>query len=115
IFSIILNATKAKAKRKAWDVISARCVDRELRKIVSVNNDNSVSVQWAWRVVCEFNYEGRHYRATPKIHWSDAGQSESPFWSEEKAKLFLEKSIFLSGECKLRVNPTDPLETELVR
>jgi hypothetical protein len=109
--SIFMNAARAKAKRAAWPVVSARCTDRELqKKIYNDGNDG-----WSWRVVCEINFAGKNYSVTPKVHWSDAGQADAPFWSEEKARHFLAQAIAPDGECKLRVNPDNPLEAELLR
>jgi len=66
------------------------------------------------RVVCEFTFAGQVYRVTPKLNWSDVAQSESAFPSEEKAQSFLEKRIGPTGECRLRVNPSNPAEAELI-
>lgn len=108
--SIFINAARAKAKRAAWPVVSARCMDRELqKKIYNDGNDG-----WSWRVICEINFAGKDYRVTPKVHWSDAEPADAPFWSEEKARHFLAQAIAPGGECKLRVNPDNPLEAELL-
>jgi len=109
--SIFINAARAKAKRAVWPVVSARCTDRELQRKIYNNGDDG----WSWRVVCEINFAGKNYRVTPKVHWSDAGQADAPFWSEEKARQFIAQTITPDGDCKLRVNPDNPLEAELIR
>jgi hypothetical protein len=109
--SIFMNAARAKAKRAVLPVVSARCIDRELqKKIYNDGNDG-----WSWRVVCEINFAGKSYSVTPKVHWSDAQQADAPFWSEEKARQFLAQTIAPDGGCKLRVNPHNPIEAELLR
>ncbi len=109
--SIFINAARAKAKRAAWPVVSARCTDRELQTKIYTEHKTG----WSWRVVCEINFAGKNYRVSPKVHWSDAGQVDEPFWSEEKARHFLARAIAPDGQCQLRVNPHNPLEAELVR
>jgi hypothetical protein len=107
--SIFLNAARAKAKRATWPVVSARCIDRELQKKIYNGTDG-----WSWRVICEINFAGKNFNVTPKVHWSDAGQSDAPFWSEEKARRFIAQNITPDGECRLRVNPDNPIEAELL-
>ena len=109
--SILLNAVTARMKRSAWPVVSARCMERMLEKKISHEGTDF----WRWRLVCEINYVGKDYQVVPKIRWSDAGQSETPFWTEAKAQQFLAQMISENGECKLRVNPNNPLEAELIR
>jgi hypothetical protein len=67
-----------------------------------------------WRVVCEINYGGKDYVVTPKVRWSDASQGESAFWKQEKAQRFIAERISPTGECKVRVNPNNPVDSELV-
>jgi hypothetical protein len=76
-------------------------------------NDGPGVLGWIWRVNCEFDYAGRHYQVEPKVHWSEMRQDEAPFWSEEKARRFMEGRISSTGECQLRVKPDDPQESEL--
>jgi hypothetical protein len=61
------------------------------------------------------NYAGKKYQVVPKVRWSDAGQSESPFLSEAKAQKFINEIIFTNGACKIRVNPQNPLEAEMLK
>lgn len=107
--SVVFNALTARAKRAAWPVVSARCIEQALQRHHSDGADF-----WLWRLVCELNFEGKTYRVIPKVRWSDAGQSESPFWSESKAQAFISKIVSPSDECKLRVNPQNPLEAEVL-
>ena len=115
ILSIILNAQKLKAQGRSWEVVPARCIDCELRR-VSFERRRAPGYSWRWmcRVECEFNFAGQTYRVTPKVNWSEVAQSESSFPSEEKAQSFLEKRIGPNGECRLRVNPSNPVQTELI-
>jgi hypothetical protein len=41
-------------------------------------------------------------------------QVDAPFWKEEKARQFISRKISPKGECRLRVNPDDPFEAELL-
>ncbi|MGD0651390.1 MAG: hypothetical protein ABSA97_09685 [Verrucomicrobiia bacterium] len=111
--STFLNAVVAKAKRAAWPVVSARCTERQLQMKAFWSDSGPVD-GWLWRVVCEINYGGKHYVVSPRVHWSDSGQVDAPFWSEEKAHQFVSQRISSNGECKLRVNPNNPLEAELL-
>ena len=96
---------KARSEREGWDVASGRCIDREVRKILTMNQGHS---GWTWvpRIVCEYNYLGTKYRVTPTVNWAT-------FALEEAASKFLEGKISPDGDCKLRVNPKNPLQTEL--
>ena len=109
--AIILNALTAKAKRAGWPVGSARCVRQKLHKHHSYEGGDC----WLWQLVCEMNYAGRKYQVTPKVRWSDVGQSESSFSTEAKAQKFIGESISPSGACKIPVDPKNPLEAELLQ
>ena len=108
--SILLNARRAKAKRAAWPVVSARCGQRTLIPHKDIEGGDF----WRWRLVCEINFNGRNYQVIPKVRWSDVGRSEAPFRKEKEAWQFLEKTLPASGDCRLRVNPNDPQEAELI-
>ena len=108
--SILINAADAKRKRSTWPMVSARCTERTLQKKFDREGNNF----WLWLLVCEINFAGKNYQVVPKVRWSDAGQSEKPFSTEEKAQNFLAQIISVNGECKLRVNPDKPHETELL-
>jgi len=111
--STFLNAVLAKSKRAAWPVVNARCTERQLQTKKFSNGEGSAD-GWLWRLVCEINHGGKRYVVSPKVHWTDLGQIDAPFWSKEKAQLFLSQKISPDGECKLRLNPDNPLEAELV-
>jgi hypothetical protein len=113
VASLFLNVSRAKAKRAAWPIVAANCTERQLQKKNFSNGDGS-SEGWLWQVVCEINFDGKHYNVSPQVNWSDLGQANTPFWSEEKAKQFLSQKIAPNGECKLRINPSNPLEAELL-
>jgi protein-S-isoprenylcysteine O-methyltransferase Ste14 len=92
---------KARNIRKNWEVATARCVDRELQKIRVKGG-----LAWCWRIICEYQYLGKEVRVTPTVYWST-------FTSEDAAVKYLEERVSPSGECKLHINPKNPLQTEL--
>lgn len=96
---------KARNSRKGWEVVTARCVDRELKQVEIFVNGRS-SWGWLWRIVCEYEYLGKEVRVTPTVYWSN-------FTSEEAARKFIENHISSDGECKLHINPKNLLQTEL--
>jgi hypothetical protein len=98
---------KARVVRLDWDVAPARCVDRELRKAWVVGSKGSGSWGWFWRIVCQYEYLGIPYRVTPAVYWGS-------FTSEEAAQKFLEERVLPKGECMLRLDPKNPLRTELM-
>src|ERR1017187_1963106 len=96
---------KTRRERAGWDVAPARCVDRELLKVwISLSHGSSRG--WLWRIICDYEYLGIPYRVTPNVYWMN-------FTSEEAAIKFLDERVSASGECTLRVNPKNPLQTEL--
>lgn len=97
---------KPRRQRKNWEIETARCVDRELQRFRLPKNGGW---DWIWRIVCEYEFHGEKYRVTPDVHqWINLS-------SEEAAMKFIEKNISPDGECKLHVNPKNPLQTELVK
>lgn len=108
--SIALNAVTAKAKRGAWLIVPARCMERKLRRVHTATDE---PVSWRWELVCEMSLAGKTYRVAPSVGWSDVFQRDAVFGTEEKAQLYLAEKISPEGECKLRVNPSNPLESEL--
>lgn len=96
---------KARSSRRGWEVVTARCVDRELKKVQVFANGHS-SWGWLWRIVCEYEHLGKEVRVTPVVYWSN-------FTSEESAVKFMDSHVSPDGECKLRINPKNLLQTEL--
>jgi hypothetical protein len=96
---------QARRQRKDWEVETARCVDRELQKF---RLPKGGGWGWFWRIVCEYEFHGEKFRVTPNVHqWINLS-------SEETAMKFIGENISPDGECKLHVNPKNPLQTELV-
>jgi hypothetical protein len=93
---------KNRGGRLEWDIAPARCVDRELQKVPVRGGWG-----WVWRIVCPYEYLGIPYRVTPEVYWAN-------FTSEAAAHKFLEARISREGECMLRVDPSNPLRTELL-
>jgi hypothetical protein len=108
-----LNVAVAKTRRKAWPVVAAQCTYQQLQ-IRQYSGEGGPRDGWLWQVVCEIKYGGKHYTVSPKVHWSDLGQVDAPFWSEAKARQFISRKISPKGECQLRLNPDNPLEAELL-
>jgi hypothetical protein len=100
------------AESRDWDIAPARCVDRELRRVPMGRFSTGVETggrysTWVCRILCQYEYQGKSYRVTPRISWST-------FKSEASAREFLEVRISSEGGCRLRVDPNNPLRTELV-
>lgn len=112
--SIVLNSLTAKARRSAWPLVQARCIGRTLEKHRLARSKSRDVDAWMWRLVCEMNFAGKNYRVNPRIQWSDLSQTESPFRSESKAQAFIETAVSQNGACRLRVNPQNPQEAELL-
>lgn len=93
---------KQRVVRRDWDVAPARCIDRELKQGPTAAGRPA----WFWRIICEYEYLGIPYRVTPGVYWAG-------FNSEEAARKFLEERISADGQCTLRVDPKNPLRTEL--
>lgn len=96
---------KVRMVKLDWDFAPARCVDREVKKVRAPNVGGGWT--WMWRIVCEYEYLGIPYRVTPETYWRS-------FASEKAALKFLDERISPSGECTLRVDPKNPLRTELM-
>lgn len=93
---------QARRKRADWVEITARCIDRECRQVVGRGARN-----WDARLLCEFAFGGRSYRATPVVHYRT-------FLTEAGLQEYLASQISADGSCQLRINPGNPLECELV-
>ncbi|WP_237712400.1 hypothetical protein [Pedosphaera parvula] len=96
----------ARKKRRGWKIVYGRCVDRELRQVLSAGEHGGWV--WDWRIVCEYESEGTTYRVTPVVGWSSHA-------TERKALKYLEKRISPTGSCRLGVNPKVPLQAELLK
>jgi hypothetical protein len=95
-------------ERRGWKIVDARCFEKNLKQIMSPNGDMSGWVL-VWRIRCKYEYLGKLYEVAPKVGWC-----ETAFASEKKALKFLKKRISSSHECKLRINPKDPHQAELI-
>lgn len=98
---------RARQEREGWIKVKARCVDRELRKIL-IPRRGGGTWGWFWRVVCEYEEYGRRFRVTPKVRWAN-------LTSEEAALRFMKEHVSPDGGCILSVNPKNPFQTELSR
>ena len=95
------------------EIIPARCTDREIRKRIGGEENAAKREGWLCRVVCEFDHDGQNYRATPIVRRKFARVAECDFPSVQEAERFLQDRISPVGDCRLRVNPGNPLEAEL--
>ena len=103
LFSLLNLWIKARAPRRGWHVIKAICVDRELRGAYTAKGRGKT---WAFRLICEFDVNEKHYKVTP-AYWKT-------FSSEAFLKRFLNRRIASDGACLLHVNLENPLQTEFV-
>ena len=84
-------------KRRGWLRMKAVCLDQECR----AGADGG-----SFRLRCRFELQGKAYTVTPADFWCN-------FNSEAAIGRFLAKTIGEDGTCWLRVNPRNPLQTEL--
>jgi hypothetical protein len=101
LFGLFALWLKARFNRRGWEVGTANCVDRELQKVFTGKGN-----AWEWRIVCEYEFRGEKYRVTPSVNWMS-------FSSEVAAHKFIAKRISAGDVCQLRINPRNPLQTEL--
>lgn len=105
---IFLKKRQEQQERHGWGIVNGICVDRELRKILipPAGDSPGGSLEWVWRIICEYEQLGVRYRVTPEINWTG-------LYSEKEALKFLEERILPDGRCTLRINLENPLQTML--
>jgi hypothetical protein len=92
-FALLSVLLAGRARRRGWLRIKAACLDRECHGGV-------------FRLRCGFELDGRAYTVTPAPFWRN-------FNSDQTLQRFLGRVIGNDGMCCLRVNPGNPLQTEL--
>jgi hypothetical protein len=92
-FALLSFPFLARARRRGWLRVKAACLDRECHGGV-------------FRLRCTFYLKDADYTVTPAPFWRE-------FSSEEILQRFLGKLIDKNGMCWLRVNPRNPLQTEI--
>lgn len=95
----------AMKKRQGWIIVAGRCIDREMKQVISSNGEHNGLV-WVWRMLCEYEYNGIKHVVTPDVGWRS-------FASKEAALKYFNTRVSANGECELRINPQIPLQTEL--
>lgn len=90
-----------KTRRQVWVLLEARCIDREIFRVVENNTE-----YWQVRTLCEFQCHDSIWRVTPDMEYHR-------FNSAEAAKAFLSEHIGDDNELTLYVNPQNPLHTML--
>ena len=93
----------ARRRRRNWVQITAACVELERQPVLGVNLN---SRGWEARMVCEFDFKGQSYRATPVVHYRS-------FRTESALLKYLAGRLSEDGRCGLYINPANPLECEL--
>ena len=107
VFGLLSTLYRSRSIRKNWQKVSARCVDKEWGQVLSaVGQHGGVRLTWTFQLLCEFEFNGKHYAVTPS-YWST-------FISERRLKTFLDQVISSDGSCQLWINPENPLQAELV-
>ena len=104
---IASNYLAAFLKTRGWIEIRAKVVDREIRRVQELDEDGPGRYFWVFRFVCEFNHRALKYRVTPDIPFA--------YRNEEKLRNKLAELVDAKDECRLWVNPDNPLETVLER
>lgn len=96
---------KARNYRQGWMIAEGRCLDREIRRIMS-SDGNHIGWIWSCRIICEYEYCGVMHRVTPSL-------TRAAFSSEQAVTRYLDVRIAGSGQCRIHFNPKNPLETFL--
>ena len=104
LFGFLSLLLKGRKVRRNWIRVQAKCLDREIRKMHTLDADSGKA--WFFQLLCEFELDGRAYQVTPS------------FWRSFATKMgitnFLARNISPEGICELYVNPDNPLQTEFV-
>ena len=99
----------ARKKRADWVKLPARCIDREMGKGIGRGG----KPVWSFRILCEFEYDGREYRVTP-THWLNVSYQT---FAEDKGRSVVERELArvvgVDGMCWLYINPENPLQAEI--
>lgn len=96
-FALISLLVAGRARRRGWLRIKAVCLDQERHTDVEGG---------CFRLLCRFEFQGKTHTVTPVDYWRN-------FSSKAALRGFLAKTIGEDGTCWLRVNPRNPLQTEL--
>jgi len=104
---IASNYLAAYLKTRRWIKLRAKVVDREIRRVQEMDADGPGRYFWVFRFVCEFNHRALKYRVTPLIPYA--------YQKEGKLRNKLAELVDANDECRLWVNPENPLETVLER
>jgi len=99
-FALISLLLGGRVRRRGWLRIKAVFLDQEC------NTDSDSEEGAYFRLRCRFELQGNTYTVTPANFWRS-------FTSEAALHRFLTKTIGDDGMCWLRVNPQNPLQTEL--
>ena len=89
--------------------MDAKVVDQEIRAIEEVDNQHKPKWKTYWyaRIVCEYQYAGQFWKVTPLIH------SNKMFSSEAQLMKYLQDRIHKDKQCRIMINPRNPLQTVL--
>lgn len=103
-FAFAASSIKLRAflLRKTWREVSARCLDREVRRVRLQQN-----FTWDARILCEYEGSGAAVRCTPFL-------TQTGFATEGAAWTRVSAVVDNAGFCRLLINPKNPLHTEVV-
>ena len=93
-------------KYHRWPSVTAQVLDKEIRDF-QVPKKGMVGMRtiWSFRVLCEFNYQGRTYQVTPIT------TNIMDFRSKSALEKYLEETITLSQTCTIWINPDNVLQS----
>jgi hypothetical protein len=100
---------RVRGRGPRWVEIEARCLDRDIQPVAEYRG-RQTQEGWSYRLLCEFNFEGRTYRATPEGY---AEMRWHMFPSAEAVAEFLERHIGPEGRCRLCINARNPRQCRL--
>lgn len=96
----------ARKKRKDWVMLKAVCADMQIKQVHTMNS-NGRGATWTFRLLCDFEFDGQKYRATPYFF--------STFATRRGILKFLTQRITKEGIVEIYINPKNPLECEIAK
>lgn len=106
VIGLVSVLFRGRIVRRNWKKVEAIVIDKEQKSVLGPPGQRGgAKVCWAFRLLCEFELNGKRFTVTPD-YWST-------FISESSVQGFLGKVVSSNGKCQLWINPNNPLQAEL--